>query len=208
MILPDPPILVITNRRQCSEPLEMRTAALFQGGCRWLSVREKDLAPNDRLALLRRLMRIGQDYGARVGVHGDTEAAALLGIPLHLPAVADVKPARALLGHDALIGQSCHDGAELAGALAAGVQYATLSPTFESASKPGYRPMFDVDDLAAITAKAGLPVIALGGIAVATLPRLAGSGIAGLAVMGEAMRSPDPTACVARLVEAWRRLPA
>ena len=64
MILPDPPLLVITDRRQARGPLEMVAEAAFAGGCRWLSLREKDLDALSREALLRRLVTIGRRFGA------------------------------------------------------------------------------------------------------------------------------------------------
>lgn len=192
MRLPAPPILVITDRTQCAEPLEARAAALFRGGCRWLSVREKDLAPSDRRALLERLIAIARPFGAVVGVHDDLDAAATLRIPLHLPAQGDVSAARRALG-DGLIGKSCHDAAEIAAA--AGADYVTLSPFFPSASKPRYSPGAD---LPAIAAKAPLPVLALGGVTRATLPRV--SGVAGIAIMGEAMRIAEPERWFADIV--------
>jgi thiamine-phosphate pyrophosphorylase len=86
MTLPDPPILVITDRSQCPESLEDRAEKLFRGGCRWLSLREKDLPASERLSLLRRLIAIGKNFGAQVGVHGDIDAALASGAALHLPA--------------------------------------------------------------------------------------------------------------------------
>lgn len=199
MTLPDPPILVITDRTQCLEPLEARALALFRGGCRWLSLREKDLAAPARRALLDRLIAIGREFGATVGVHEDAEAALACRCTLHLPASADLAAPRRALGADALIGQSCHNAAELAASAAAGADYATLGPVFGTESKPGYRPTHAPADLAAMAARAGLPVLALGGIGAATVPRLAGTGFAGIAIMGEAMRIPDPEVWFMRL---------
>ena len=176
------PILIITDRTQCAEPLEARAAALFRGGCRWLSVREKDLPPAERRALLERLIDIAEPFGAVVGVHADLDAAAALGIPLHLPADGDLAPARGMV----LLGKSCHDATEVAAAARDGADYATLSPFFDSASKPGYRAAVD---LSAIAAEAPLPVLALGGVTRATLEQV--SGVAGVAIMGEAMRVAD-----------------
>ena len=50
--LPDPPLLIISDRRQATHPLEELAEAVFAGGCRWFSLREKDLAPVERHALL------------------------------------------------------------------------------------------------------------------------------------------------------------
>jgi thiamine-phosphate pyrophosphorylase len=193
--LPDPPILIITDRRRSVGALDDRVLALFRGGCRWLSVREKDLAAAERLDLLGRLVELGRDFGATLSVHDDAAAAATLGVGLHLPAKADGAAARRRLGR-ALIGQSCHDATELAAAVASGVDYATLSPVFASAGKPGYHPVLGLDSLARA---APIPVLALGGVTIATASGLAGRGFAGAAVMGEAMTTPDPQTWMARL---------
>ena len=206
MILPEPPILIITDRTQCPEMLEKRAAALFKGGCRWLSLREKDLAPDSRLALLGRLIEIGRKFGATVGVHHDLAAALACGAALHLPALSDVGEARRLLGDAALIGKSCHDRAEIAIAQADGADYATLSPIFVSDSKPGYRPISNSEISAAIAAGAALPVLALGGITQVTLPLLSGAGFSGVAIMGDAMIAPDPEGWFRSILEGWARL--
>ncbi len=200
MSLPDPPILVITDRRQCPEPLEIRAASLFQAGCRFLSLREKDLARAERHALLGRLIAIGRPFGATVGVHDDLEAAESCSSALHLPADGDIAAARRLLGPDVTIGQSCHSRAEIAAAVAGGADYVTVGPVFTSASKPGYAPLANVGDTIAGFA---IPILVLGGITTGTLPRLP-PGFAGIAVMGQAMTAPDPSAWFAEFRTAWR----
>ena len=192
-------ILIITDRTQCAEPLEVRAAALFRGGCRWLSVREKDLEPAERRRLLESLIAAAQPFGATVGVHDDPDAAAALEIPLHLPAHADLGAARRALG-SVLLGKSCHDAAEIAAAARDGADYVTLSPFFPSASKPGYRAAVD---LSAIAAAAPLPVLALGGVTAVTLPQV--PGVAGVAIMGEAMRVADAEGWFRSLVKPLAR---
>ena len=199
--LPWPPILVITDRSQCAEPLEARAASLFRGGCRFLSLREKDMAPAERRALLERLILLARPFGATVGIHHDLDAALACNARLHLPSAADTQAARRALGPDRLIGKSCHTQAEIAAAARDGADYVTLSPFFPTASKPDYRPSLDRAALNRIVAEATLPVLALGGVTSATLPLLAGSAVKGIAVMGEAMRSPDPQAWFAEIAE-------
>ena len=69
MRLPVPPLLVISDRRQALRPLEEIAEAAFAGGCRWFSLREKDLPPAERRALLGALMVLGRRNGATVTVH-------------------------------------------------------------------------------------------------------------------------------------------
>ncbi len=201
MTLPDPPILVVTDRRQCLEPVEERAAALFRGGCRFLSLREKDMAPDARHALLERLVAIGKPFGARVGVHDDPAAALACGSALHLPAGGDIAAARSLMGPDATIGQSCHTRTEIAAAAAGGADYVTISPVFASASKPGYPPLTDIANL---IADVRVPVLALGGITLDAVSRGLPARFAGIAVMGQAMTAPDPAAWFSELRTAWR----
>lgn len=198
MTLPDP-ILVITDRKLCPESLEARAAALLRGGCRFLSLREKDMAPADRLALLDRLAALGREFGATICVHDDIAAAQACGTALHLPADGDAAHARHMLGPDVLIGQSCHSRAAMLAAAMAGADYVTISPVFASASKPGYA---TVPNLTDATAGIGVPVLALGGITSDTLPRLP-AGFSGIAIMGAAMTATDPQSWFAHVQAVW-----
>ncbi len=202
MKLPDPPLLAITDRRQARRPLVETAEALFAGGCRWLSLREKDLPPEERAAVLRRLMALGRRFGATVGIHDDVAAAASAGA-LHLPEGGSISEARARLGA-VLVGVSAHDAAGLARAAAEGADYATLSPIFVSASKPDYGPALGLAALAAATRAAPLPVLALGGIDERTIVDAVAAGAAGVAVMGDLMRASDPKTTAARLIAALR----
>ena len=201
MTLPDPPLLVITDRRQARRPLEEIASAAFAGGCRWLSLREKDLPPAERLDLLRRLVALGRRHGAIVGVHDDIAVAiAADARAVHLPDGASATAARARLGAGMLIGVSAHDEAGIARAAHDGADYATISPIFVSASKPEYGPALGLARLAAAAREAALPLVALGGIDAATIAGAIEAGAAGVAVMGEAMRAEDTARCVAALV--------
>jgi thiamine-phosphate pyrophosphorylase len=208
--LPAPPLFVITDRRQARRPLEQVAEALLAGGCRWLSLREKDLDAAIRVALLRRLVLLGRRHGASVMVHGDVEAALAAGAAgVHLPGGVLPGEARRRLGPDALIGCSVHGADELTAVAAAGADYATLSPIFASASKPGYGPPLGIEQLAAAAAATALPVIALGGVDETNAARCLEAGAAGIAVMGAAMTAPDPAAMLARLTRVVAgRLPA
>jgi thiamine-phosphate pyrophosphorylase len=99
------------------------------------------------------------------------------------------------------VGRSCHSVAELVEAQRRGAAYATLSPVFATPSKPGYGPALGLEGLAAACAAVpGLPVVALGGVGPGRAAACRSAGAAGVAVMGEVMRSPDPAAVVRRLL--------
>ncbi len=59
MQLPDPPLLLVTDRRQARRPLAEIVAAALAAGCRWVSLREKDLPEDEQVPLARALLRDG-----------------------------------------------------------------------------------------------------------------------------------------------------
>lgn len=193
--LPSPPLLLITDRRQAARPLEGVVADALAAGCRWVSLREKDLPAVERLALLRRLVALARPAGAVVTVHADPEAAAEAD-GLHLAAGGDPAAARQRLGPAALIGISCHSGGEVDAALVAGADYVTLGPLAPTASKPGYAPTLSLAEAGAMARRHPGRVIALGGVQPDLLPGLIAAGFAGAAVMGGVMRAGDPTAMI------------
>jgi thiamine-phosphate pyrophosphorylase len=201
-MLPSPPLLVISDRSQAKRPLVEIAAAAFRAGCRWFSLREKDLPAGERRALLRALVALGHVYGATVTVHEDVEAAVAAGADgVHLPGGGDPARARMLLP-SGLIGVSAHSPQEAAAQLAAGADYATLSPIFLTQSKPGYGPAVGLDALEEAARLAPGPIVALGGIDGEKIALCRAAGARGMAVMGEIMRAADPEEATRRLLDA------
>jgi len=194
--LPVPPLLVISDRRQARRPLEELAEAAFTGGCRWFSLREKDLPPAERRALLGALVVLGQRWGAIITVHDDIDAAAMADAGgVHLPSGGSPEAARLRLP-GALIGASAHSAEEARALLSAGADYVTISPIFVTASKPGYGPALGLDGLTHIVERVAGPIIALGGVTAANAASCRAAGAHGIAVMGEVMRAADPRAAV------------
>jgi thiamine-phosphate pyrophosphorylase len=201
-VIPAPALLVISDRSQARRALVEVAAAVFAGGCRWFSLREKDLPAPERRALLAELVTLGGRFGATVTVHDDIEAAVATDADgVHLPGGADVAAARRQLP-GRLIGASAHDPAEAAAQLAAGADYVTVSPVFLTASKPGHGPAVGLDGLRAAVLASNGPVIALAGIDETNAGSCLEAGAAGVAVMGEIMRAADPTETVRGLLRA------
>jgi thiamine-phosphate pyrophosphorylase len=204
MQLPTPPVLLITDRRQARRPLGEVVAAALDGGCRWVSVREKDLAPPEQVALARAIVRMAEPFAARVLLHGDPRLAAQAGCAgVHLPAGGNVATARTVLGPGAWVSISTHELGEVVAAAVAGADGVTLSPIFASASKHGYGPALGLERLGEVAAASPIPVIALGGLEDAgRVGACLEAGAAAVAVMGAAMRAADPADLLARLVQA------
>jgi thiamine-phosphate pyrophosphorylase len=181
-------LLLVTDRHQAGS-LEEIVGDAVAAGVRWVWVRDRDLPAPERRALAQRLRAIARVHDARLSVGGDIALAAEIAADgVHLSAGSPIPAARARLGPDALIGVSAHGEAEVAAAAAGGADYATLSPIFPTASKPGYGPALGVAALAS-AARHGLPVLALGGIMPARTDECLRAGAVGIAVMGEVMRA-------------------
>jgi thiamine-phosphate pyrophosphorylase len=189
----EPLLLLITDRRQSRWPLVQVVADAIAAGCRWISVREKDLSEDDQVAVVRALLPIAWRHGARVSLHGDaTLARAANADGVHLSARGDPIAARKLLGADKLIGVSIHTVTEAEAVDPGVVDYAIAGPAFETASKPGYGPEVGRKGLAEIAAAARVPVLATGGINAMRVAEVLAAGPAGIAVMGGVMRAANP----------------
>ena len=202
MKLPDPPLLLVTDRAIARRSLEDMVASAIAGGCRWVMVREKDMDPTERRDLVARLVEFARPEGALISVNGDLEAAAI-GDGVHLPQGQSCAQARELLGPGKLIGVSAHDVGEAGAAASAGADYVTMSPVFPTNSKPGYGPPLTLDGPANVIGRIEVPVIALGGITAATAGLCRRSGAAGVAVMGTIMRASDPAAAIKDILDQW-----
>jgi thiamine-phosphate pyrophosphorylase len=205
MELPDPPLLLVTDRRQARRPLAEIIAAAIAGGCRWVSLREKDLPADEQILLWHSLAPLARKHGARLVLHGDASLAQTAGADsVHLPAGANVAAARALLGRHSLIGISIHTLTEAQGLDPTAADYALAGPAYETASKPGYGPEIGRKGLAELARAAAVPLLAIGGINTARVAEVISAGCAGVAVMGTVMRASDPAREIASLVASLR----
>jgi thiamine-phosphate pyrophosphorylase len=193
MTLPDPPLLLVTDRRQARLPLADVVRAALAAGCRWVSLREKDLSDDDQIALALTLLPIARRYGARLTLHGDAALAKACGADgVHLPAGGNAAAARATLGPEKLIGVSLHTVTEAETIDPTIIDYAVAGPAFETPSKPGYGPEIGRKGLSEIARAAPVPILAIGGLNVTRAAEVLAAGPAGIAVMGGVMRAVDP----------------
>jgi thiamine-phosphate pyrophosphorylase len=202
--LPRPELLLVTDRSQAQGSLEDVLNAAFVAGCRWASVREKDLPAPEQGALARSLHEIAGNYRAWLTLHGSAELAQEAGVDgVHLPSGADVRAARALLGRRALIGISIHTPEEAGNLDASVVDYAVAGPAYATASKPDYGPVLGMVGIEKIAGATRVPIIAIGGIAPGAIAEMRIAGARGVAVMGGVMRAKEPGEVVSRLVREF-----
>ena len=183
--------------------LEEVIAQALHAGCRWIMVREKDLATVELRPLIETIQAAAAEFGAALSINGDYTAASISGVrAVHLPQGEPVAAIRRVMGEQTLIGVSAHSAEEAMLAAAEGANYVTASPVFETQSKPGYGPALAAEGLSAIVASVNVPVLALGGVTAENAGGCVRAGAAGVAVMGSVMRSKTPGQVIAGLVAA------
>jgi thiamine monophosphate synthase len=182
--------VVLTDRRIAAGPLVEVVAAAVAGGAGWVVLRERDLRYAERRALAVSLRAVVPP--GRLIVAGPDP---LGGDAVHLAAADPMPP----VPHR-MVGRSCHDAGEVAGA--SEVDYIMLSPVFRTATKPGYGPALTPDGAARLAPP--VPWLALGGVDSAERARrCAAAGAAGVAVLGAVMRAADPERVTRELAEAF-----
>ena len=202
MTLPNPPLLLITDRTMVRVSLEAAIERSFDGGCRWVVIREKDLDLDERLKLVETILKIAEPYNAKILVNADMKAAEMAH-GVHLPQGQSCTHARATLSPDKIIGVSAHTIGEAGAAASAGADYATISPIFPTQSKPGYGPPLFLDGIKRVVGKVTIPLVALGGVTAATALSCRRAGASGVAVMGTIMRASDPAMAVYDILNQW-----
>jgi thiamine-phosphate pyrophosphorylase len=199
--LHDRPVYVLLEAKDGRPPLAAMARAALAGGARLFQYREKRLTDRERLAQARELARIVQGEGGLFLVNDRADVALLSKADGVHVGQTDLAPAdaRRVLAPGAIVGSSAHDAAELAAALASGVDYMGVGTVFASPTKPelGEKGLAVLRDL---VPRSTVPVYAIGGITAANAASAIEAGAAGVAVsssvldgveIGEAVRRLD-----------------
>lgn len=152
-------------------------------------VREPDLEGLALTELLRAFMPIVHASSQRLVVRERVDIARFVGADgVHLPENSFTTEEVRQLWPSAILGRSLHDVSQLANA--GDVDYATLSPIFETDSHPNTPPL----GVAALTeaAKSTVPLYALGGIDETNAEEVFKTGVYGVAMMRAAWRRVAP----------------
>ena len=197
-----PPLYVILDRTRYQDAAWLLTECC-EGGARLFVWRDKQFSVKDYREALLTLLSIARGYGARVLAHGHVDVASELagevaGLHVTGAQLGELSEVRKRIGGRALLAASLHSEAEVALA-SQRLDFATISPVFETASKPGYGPALGEGGvLASVAASGGVPLYALGGVTPERLVLCRAWGAAGGAVMGGICHSDDPRAATRR----------
>jgi len=180
------------------------------GGARLLQVRAKLLPSGAFLQLVDEVAAHARAAEATVIVNDRVDVAAAAGLGVHLGQDdLSVAEARAVLGPDAMVGLSTHTTAQLAAALHQPVSYVAFGPVFITGTKAHPDPVVGLSGLAeaaAAATAAGVPLVAIGGITLATAASVRGAGATSVAVIADLLAGPEPPEVrVRRFIQACER---
>jgi thiamine-phosphate pyrophosphorylase len=185
------PLYAIVDVEVCASrgwPPRDLTRAFLSGGARWLQLRAKTLAGGALLDLAAALADDAAAAGATLIVNDRADIARLAGAPGVHVGQDDLAPAdvRRILGPDAIVGLSTHTAAQIEAALRAPISYLAIGPTHLTATKvTGYEPLglAGVKEASRQAGRAGLPLVAIGGITLETAPAVIAAGATSVAVI-------------------------
>ena len=178
--------------------VQAKVIRLVELGIRWVQLRDHKASLDDFDAAAMRLSYQLSKVNRRVliSVNSWIQIAEQHELPFHTgthgPTLFE---SRLVLGTEAPIGLSVHDGKELATAVRDGASYITFSPVFKTDSHPEAKPV-GTTVLRNACRHATMPVIAMGGIMPANVKDCLEAGAHGVAVVSSLLSSNDMVGAV------------
>src|SRR5438093_7861382 len=150
-------------------PVE-QAAALFEGGARFLQVRNKNANARTVLRQVEDILKIAPNDGSVI-VNDRADVALISGAAgVHL-GQTDLAPhrARRILQPHQIIGQSTHTLQQALEADRAAVNYIAVGPVFPTTTKTNPDPAIGLEGLRQICSRVRTPVVVVGRFAIATV---------------------------------------
>ncbi len=177
-------LYAVTDSRLLAGKFLSYVEAALDGGVTLLQYRDKSGDESKRLREATALLKLCEQYKTRLIINDDAEVAARLGVGVHMGQTdGSLTDARALLGHKAIVGATCHGSLAMAEkAKADGATYLAFGRFFNSTTKPD-APAIELDVLAQARARFNMPIAVIGGITLENAPQLVEHGADLLAVV-------------------------
>ena len=156
----------------------------LKGGVTLLQLREKDKPKSEIFQEALEVKKICEKYNVPLIINDDVELAKSIDADgVHVgQSDTEAGEARRILGPDKIVGVTAKTVEQAKAAQAAGADYLGSGAVFGTVTKADAKPM-SIELLRAIVASVDIPVVAIGGIDETNIEKLAGTGIAGVAVV-------------------------
>lgn len=173
---------------------------VLKGGATFLQLREKELDQAAILAQAKEIQAIAARYHVPFVVNDSVEIALASGADGVHVGQSDLmgRDVRALIGPDKILGITANTVELAVAAERAGADYIGAGAVFGTTTKQNAKNL-SLDTLKAICRAVSIPVVAIGGINADNLPRLAGTGAAGAAVVSALFAQSDTEAAARHL---------
>lgn len=180
--------------------MEEQVEEALKGGVTCVQLREKKLDKTALIEEAKSIKRLCEEYNVPFIINDDPETALLVGADGVHVGQKDMSPAaaRELLGENKIIGVSARTVEQALKAQKEGADYLGVGAVFGTGTKADAQAI-SLESLRDICRAVKIPVVAIGGINEEHIPRLSGTGIAGVAVVSAIFASDD-------IKEASRRL--
>ena len=192
-------LYAVTDRRWLKEGEKLKDSLeeLLKAGVTCVQLREKEADESFILQEAGELKELCGRYGVPLIINDRPEiakAAGASGVHVGMSDM-DIKGTRKLLGKEFIIGASAHNVKEALEAEKAGADYIGCGAVFGSSTKENVTSL-SKEELKRICRAVKIPVVAIGGITHENALQLAGTGIAGVAVVSALFAAEDKTAAV------------
>lgn len=185
-----------TGKKSLEEQLE----EALRAGVTLVQLREKDMDEEEFIEEARGIKALTGRYGVPLIINDNISVVLASGADgIHVGQEdLDAAGVRRMLGQDKILGVTAKTVEQARRAQAAGADYLGSGAVFGSSTKMDARPM-TMERLREITAAVSIPVVAIGGINQENIMELAGSGVAGAAVVSGIFAAEDIRAAVQSL---------
>ena len=194
-------LYAVTDRSWLGErTLVQVVEQVLRGGATFLQLREKELDRAAFLAEAKELKALTAKYRVPFVINDDIDIALESDADgVHLGQTDLMgRDARALIGPDKILGITANTVELAVAAEKAGADYIGAGAVFGTTTKQNAKNL-SLDTLCDICRAVTIPVVAIGGINGENLPRLAGTGAAGAAVVSALFAQKDPEEAARRL---------
>lgn len=202
-------LYAVTDRAWAAdeEAFFQQIEAAVRGGAAIVQLREKHLEDGAFLAEARRFAALCRRLGAVSIINDRADIALAAGADGVHVGQSDLEAgrARALLGPHKIVGVSAHSRSEARRAREAGADYLGCGAAFATGTKADAKPI-PRETIRAVTAEAGIPVVAIGGVSRENILELKGLGLSGVAVVSGIFGQEDVERAARELLELSKQL--
>lgn len=194
-------LYAVTDRSWLGErTLAQVVEDVLKGGATFLQLREKELDREAILAEAREIQAIAARYHVPFVINDSVDIALACDADGVHVGQNDLmsRDVRALIGPDKILGITANTVELAVAAERAGADYIGAGAVFGTTTKQNAKNL-SLDTLKAICQAVNIPVVAIGGINADNLPRLAGTGAAGAAVVSALFAQKDPEEAARRM---------